>query len=100
MVKYFIVVPKIDFGAKNSITVSPNPAKDMAKLSFGASNAGMAQISLIDYSGRYVMTNKAAVVKGINTVNLEGVGRLQSGVYNIKILLSNEVLQTSLIVVK
>lgn len=91
---------KIDFGAKNSITVSPNPAKDMAKLSFGASNAGMAQISLIDYSGRYVMTNKAAVVKGINTVNLEGVGRLQSGVYNIKILLSNEVLQTSLIIVK
>lgn len=91
---------KINFGIKNSITVSPNPAKDLASLNFGSSNAGVAQINVIDYSGRWVLTQKATVVKGVNSVNLAGVGRLQSGVYNIKVVLNDEVLQTSLIIVK
>lgn len=91
---------KVDFGSKYSLAVSPNPAKNLAKLSIASTNAGTVLISMFDYSGRKVMHTKASVNKGNNSFDLAGMEKLPNGVYVIKVVLNDEVLQTSLIIAR
>ncbi|MBI1192306.1 MAG: T9SS type A sorting domain-containing protein [Bacteroidetes bacterium] len=66
-------------------TVFPNPASDMAIVSFNAQNAGMATFNVVDMTGKLVASKQADVIIGANAVDFN-VADLTAGVYMIEIL--------------
>mgnify|MGYP000110479210 CR=1 FL=1 len=66
-------------------TVFPNPASDVAIVSFNAQNAGMATFNVVDMTGKLVASKQADVISGANAVDFN-VADLTAGVYMIEIL--------------
>ncbi len=67
-----------------SLTLSPNPADDLVKLSMNIENAGIMNISVFDINGNQVMNviNGMSVSQGQFEQSLS-VGSLANGVYNV-----------------
>lgn len=91
---------KIDFSQSNHVSVAPNPAQDVAVASIQAGTAGTAQLILLDFTGHMVFNQTLKLTKGMNEVNLPVIRKLSSGIYKIKVIMNNEALVTSLVVIK
>ncbi|MEO6490652.1 MAG: GEVED domain-containing protein, partial [Ferruginibacter sp.] len=91
---------QIDFKQASSILVSPNPAKSVSQLTIHSATAGMAQINVLDFSGRVVYNRSVKIIKGETAVDLPVVKQLSSGVYKVRVQLNEEILISTLVVVK
>ncbi len=93
-------IKRVDFGGDMSMQISPNPATKTATLSIQSSLAGNAFITLIDYWGRVVHQQNAALIKGENEIYLPIIEKLGSGLYRVRLILNNQVLSKSLVVMQ
>jgi hypothetical protein len=77
-------IKAIRAGKNLGLMVYPNPAKDVTTVTIDASEAGIMQVSLVDASGREVMTKKLSVERGSNqkSISLSGIA---AGSYVVKV---------------
>jgi hypothetical protein len=69
---------------QNTLTVAPNPADDVVRISFDAATAGLATVTFFDASGRIAKTESlnTASGKANATVNTQNMAQ---GIYLVKI---------------
>jgi hypothetical protein len=69
---------------QNSLTVAPNPADDVVRISFDATTAGNATVTFFDAAGRVAKTEtmNTASGKATATVNTQNMAQ---GIYLVKI---------------
>ncbi len=96
----FSEISKVEFKEMSSATVVPNPARSFASLMLQSTQAGKGSLQLIDASGRVVVNESIAVVKGPNEYFLSVIQKLSKGMYTIRVVVNDEVMTTSLVVMK
>lgn len=67
--------------ADMSIDVYPNPFNDAAQLKIVASSAGRVTVSVMDISGRLILSQVSEFTAGTNLLALNGEEHLEAGVY-------------------
>lgn len=60
---------------------SPNPFVNNLNISFNATEAGIAQVRLISTTGQTLLSKQSAISKGHNSILLDGLSNLSSGIY-------------------
>jgi hypothetical protein len=71
----------------NSISVYPNPANQVLNVKFNNIKAGMADIQIMDITGRMITETQREVSSGnIISLNIEG---LSTGIYFVKVIANN-----------
>lgn len=75
------------------ISVSPNPAKDMAMIDIAAKTAGAVQIEITDMSGKVVKTISAGRTTGKDNFRIPVVTNgLSNGMYIARVIIGKELL--------
>jgi len=67
------------------VQVSPRPFNDKIQIGYSSSNTGEVLIVLRDVFGRSVRAWKRTVIAGSNSINIDGLSPLQSGLYILTI---------------
>ena len=92
-------IRKVDFKNENSLLVKPNPANSKATLSLKSVVTGNVKIKVFDFKGAQLFEQTVKVSMGINEIYLP-VQNLSNGIYKISVLINNEILNTTLQIVK
>lgn len=82
------------------MSISPNPANDIASLSVYSLLDTESEITIMDMSGRLMYRQTAEVSKGANHIDLPIVKKLNSGLYLVRVRIQDEVLTEKLIINK
>lgn len=82
------------------ISISPNPASEVATLSVLSLVDGEAGINISDMGGRTVHRQLVTVSKGMNNIDIPVVQKLNSGVYIVQVRLNQETIAEKLIISK
>jgi hypothetical protein len=85
---------------KSPVVLMPNPARDYVSVRFPADKDGEAMIRIVDNVGKTILTQRAAVGRGINTVQVNNLTRFSSGVYNLQIFIGNDVITEKLVITR
>ena len=80
------------------MSISPNPAKENTTVSFNTVKAGVATFVIKDFAGKQVMVLSQKVVKGNNRIYINGLSKLPSAVYNLQVIIDNEMMTQKLII--
>lgn len=86
-----VVVGVNETASMNGLIVYPNPANDVLNISFESSNAGNAQVRMVDMTGKVVMQQNIAGFSGKQNVELN-IANLAKGVYQLEIVKGQEVM--------
>ena len=70
----------------DKIKVGPNPFNNSFNISFETVSEGTATITLYDAMGKLIFQKKPALLEGYNLVNYDGLDRLPSGIYFLRIV--------------
>jgi len=71
--------------------VSPNPFVENLNIRFTASANGTAQLQLINVNGQKIVTQQVIVSKGNNTMQLQGISKLNPGIYLAQLVVNGVV---------
>ena len=82
----------------HALKVSPNPASTSANLTVSSSGKTEALVTVFDYTGKAVFESKYSLFKGNNTLTIQGLDKLNKGIYIINIK-SNEKTETTKLVI-
>ncbi|MBC7535091.1 MAG: hypothetical protein H7258_05300 [Ferruginibacter sp.] len=93
-------VKKINFAANPGISISPNPAYSNAVLNVESAVEVLSRLNILDYTGRSVYDSNVKLVKGTNEIDLPIVAKLSNGIYKVRVKINDQLLVTSLVVVK
>lgn len=93
-------ISTIDFNTGNSISVSPNPASSYSTIKIKTAIAAKAQLNIIDYTDRKVFDKPIKLIAGTNDIKLPVVQQLSAGIYKVLLRIDNQVLITSLVIIK
>jgi hypothetical protein len=85
--------------SNQELQVTPNPAKDMAKVSFAAASTSAAQVMVYNAIGQKVFAQAVNTSIGTNTLPLN-VSEFPAGVYHVVIDTEHSVITKKLIVTK
>jgi len=69
----------------NHIVIAPNPVKDRMNVSIESNVAGLATIHVINTLGQNIITQKAQLQAGNNSIAINNITTLTKGVYIIKV---------------
>lgn len=83
--------------AENTVLIAPNPFTSEINAIVTAKQSGMATINIVDLQGRTVVSAQKQVVEGMNTLQLNNLDNLQTGVYFIRIATTDEVIVTKVV---
>ena len=83
----------------NSLGASlyPNPARNEVHVAFNLQSSGVAQISIMDLTGREIRTFTKSAGSGANNLKMN-VSDLEKGVYMVRTLVNNKMNVTKLII--
>lgn len=84
--------------ARTMVIISPNPANEVASLQFYAEKETLVTVNIKDITGRVIAMQKVKAFKGNNSVPLNGLSKYSDGVYNVQLLIGNDVFTTKLII--
>ena len=82
-----------DQKAIHGITISPNPviSSENATVRMTATSNGNIDLKIIDMSGRVMMQQQTRVTEGNNSITLNNLDKLQSGIYLLQMSNGDEV---------
>lgn len=89
--KYSQVI-KLDLtnaGLKTVLNINPNPVKNNAIVSVFSPSGGNLSISIVDAAGRACYKKFLKADKGITSINLDNLQKLQNGFYIVKAIVNN-----------
>jgi len=79
-------------GTGLSMKLVPNPVRNQLQLQVTSEKQGLAEIVILDATGRIVLKEKENINKGSNTISYFQVSRFAEGVYYIKLQINGEVM--------
>ena len=68
-----------------AMKISPNPANSSTNLTVSSSGRTDAMVTVIDYAGKTVMESKYLLYKGNNILTIQGLDKLNKGIYIVKL---------------
>ena len=94
--KYSVVVKisiTTSIGAvpKNTLSIMPNPVKEVLQLFITAVKDNKAQINIYDQMGKKVHTINMPLEKGNNVIAINDVVDMPIGIYNVVVIIGNEI---------
>ena len=75
----------------------PNPAKSYVQVSITSKTNETATIKITDASGKTVITKPVVLIKGLNSVSVNGLNKFSKGFYIVQLINNEETLSCSLI---
>lgn len=94
----FVLAVKIQAKGGVNLQVSPNPFTERMYVRFTSNENGTARIRLINISGQSVLTTQSGISKGYNTLQVNGLGNLATGVYVAEVAVNGVVIDKQKIV--
>ncbi|MES1219663.1 MAG: T9SS type A sorting domain-containing protein [Bacteroidota bacterium] len=97
-----IILIRRDAKSINGISISPNPISGNSgtTLRMTAVSAGKIDLRVIDMSGKIVLQQQTRVSEGANSISVNNLNKLQSGIYTVQVLHNDEIMNTKISVVK
>jgi hypothetical protein len=96
--KEYSRIINLKVAALNGVALSPNPARSYTNLSFNVLNEQTSIVELFDASGRIKLTQRVALYKGANTIQLNKLEQLPSGVYMLRTVVDGKVITSKMVV--
>ena len=93
-----IMTVKFKADAPIAMEVSPNPFIESLNVRYNATQKGLAQITIMEASGKTVMAKQTNINIGNNIISLNGLSNLQSGLYVAKLTVNGIVITTEKII--
>lgn len=94
-------VIRVGAGSQNQqITIQPNPASTSATLNFTSLSSGKAQVRIVNNDGKVVYAKIHQVIKGKNSIEFTNLSGYPNGVYNVQVLMSNELMNIRLLIAR
>jgi hypothetical protein len=82
---------------ENSFSVYPNPVDNYAILNLYAAKPDNGMLRLMDNSGRQILTKSFTITNGNNSIMVDQLGNLPKGIYNIQVLVNNNLYNQKII---
>ena len=95
-----ILAVKLKAGAPVAMEVSPNPFTETINVRYNTSLTGFAVLSIIDASGKTVMVKQTSTAVRTNNISINGLSRLNAGLYIARLTVDGIVLATEKIIRK
>jgi hypothetical protein len=83
--------------AKTPVSIMPNPASEYVSVRFFVEKETEVTLRLIDNIGKTIVLQKQKVLKGNNTVQVNGLGKYPAGVYSLQVLVNDEIVTKKII---
>jgi hypothetical protein len=96
--KYSDVVLMRKGGIKMNMNIHPNPAKDVVTVNFYSDKEIITSFVVNDFAGRQVLLQKQKLMKGNNVIPISNLSKLANGVYNLQVMVNNDVFTQKLII--
>lgn len=78
--------------------VSPNPFVENLNVRFASNESGVAQVQLLTINGQKVQVQQATIGKGTNTIQVQGISRLNAGMYIAQLVVNGVVVDNQKII--
>lgn len=92
---------KLETGAAAvAMQVYPNPFTERVTLAFSSSENGLAELTVTNANGQQVLAKKSSLIKGGNMLQIDGLSKLQPGLYFVKLAVNGVVLDYQKIIKK
>ncbi|MDQ6762016.1 MAG: T9SS type A sorting domain-containing protein [Bacteroidota bacterium] len=85
---------------RSFVTLMPNPATENTTVKIQSEKEGDAVIKMIDNTGRIIFIKREKLVKGDNFIKLNNLPRFGGGIYNVQVLLNDEIINSKLAIIK
>lgn len=83
----YSVMRKLNFDdAEINITSYPNPFVEKVNVSVTANDAGYVLITLVDNTGKRLLTQSNTVQRGLNIIPVNNLSRLPGGIYYLRVM--------------
>jgi len=80
-------------GSTNAIMqVSPNPAANNLSIQVNSAVSGLAEIRVVSLSGQTLLSKQSTISKGYSNVVVEGLNKLNSGIYMTQLIMNGTVI--------
>lgn len=86
-----VLVIRMQSVSNVKMQVSPNPFVENLNVRFTAAQSGTAQVQILTINGQKVQTQQATVGKGNNTIQVQGISKLNPGVYIAQLVVNGVV---------
>jgi hypothetical protein len=97
-----VILIRKDAKSINGVSVSPNPiiGGNTATVRVSAIAAGKIDMRVIDLTGKIVLQQQSRVSEGVNSISINNLNHLQSGIYTVQVLQNDEAMTTKISILK
>ncbi len=81
-----------------TVAIMPNPANDHVIVRVYAEKDAAMELRLIDNIGRVVLRQRQQVLRGTNTIQLNGIDKFSAGFYSLQLVNNDELITEKLII--
>ncbi len=85
---------------RSFVTLMPNPATESTSVRIQSERENEAVIKLIDNTGRIIFTGSEKLSRGNNFIQLNNLTRFGGGIYNVQVLLDDEIINSKLAIIR
>jgi len=78
--------------------VSPNPFVENLSVRFASTENGTAQIQILTAGGQKILSQQTSIIKGNNAIQLQGISKLNPGVYVAQLLINGVIIDNQKII--
>ena len=97
-----VILIRKDARSINGISVSPNPivGGNTATVRVTSVTMGKIDLRVIDLTGKIVLQQQSRVTEGTNSISINNLNHLQSGIYTVQVLQNDEAMTTKISILK
>jgi len=85
---------------EETISISPNPVRDVMHVNIFSSNRGSAELSIYDVAGRCMMSLPVSIQKENTVVEIKDFQSWPRGIYSVKVSLGNSLFIKRMVLIK
>jgi len=82
----------------SEILISPNPATHYINITCSALKDELAEVDILDASGKKVISHQQRVYSGSNTFSVQGIERLARGVYTVRAKVGGDIISKKILI--
>lgn len=95
-----VIISKVNKSI-TGITMMPNPVYGgVANIKMSSSVNGVAEVRVVDLSGKIILRQQNTIYKGTNTLAINNISKLQPGIYTLQVVNDDDISVTKFSVLK